>query len=280
MKTICSRVSLVRHWMEDSGWRQGSIVNHQDVQAILSHTRIPYSEEIILIVASGSCDVANLNDPCIEFSIAKKIESYQSAYGFNKNPRKLHLKFDALMFEKEIVLQVVELLGHEKIQISKTDIPHGIIPDSTKALSAEELRYYVDWLAGRYKRPAFPTNFETRLDKAWSKKKRLKAADKVNDLVLGVYAKVYPEKELSEHDNYSVNMFLMIKPGLSSEQILSVQSLIKSYQEAFNEANIDLYGDIPMITEDKISVQRFREYQRFNMDELSYKSDGPHPTII
>lgn len=266
--------------MEDLGWRQGSIVNQEDVKAILSRSTISYSEEITLIVASGSCDVANLNDPCIEFSIARKIESYNSTFGFNKNPRKLNLKFDVLLSEKEMILEAVELLAHEKIQIKKNEIPEGIVPDSTKILSAEELRYYVDWLAGRYKRPAFPTTFDRRLDTVWVKKKRLKAADKVNDLVLGVYAKVYPETELQEHENYAVNMFVMVKPGLTAQQKLSVQSLVDSYREAFTEANMDLDSNIPIITEDKISVQRFKEYQRFNMDELSYKSDGPYPTVI
>ncbi|BFM88517.1 MULTISPECIES: hypothetical protein [Acinetobacter calcoaceticus/baumannii complex] len=270
----------MRHWMEDLGWRQGGIVNQQDVQTILSCSNISYSEEIILIVASGSCDVANLNDPCIEFSIAKKIESYNSTFGFNKNPRRLNLKLEVLLSEKEIIFEAVELLGHEKIQIKKTEIPEGIVPDPTRILSAEELRYYVDWLAGRYKRPAFPTTFDRRLDTVWLKKKRLKAADKVNELVLGIYAKVYPETELQEHENYAVNMFVMVKPDLSAEQKLSVQSLINSYKEAFTEANMDLDANIPMITEDKISVQRFKEYQRFNMDELSYKSDGPYPTDI
>lgn len=266
--------------MEELGWRQGSIVNQQDVRTILSFSDISYSEEIILIVASGSCDVANLSDPCIEFSIAKKIDSYNSTFGFNKNPRKLNLKIDVLLSEKEMVQEAVELLGHEKIQISKAEIPEGIIPDPNRIILVEELRYYVDWLAGRYKRPAFPTAFDRRLDGAWVKKKRLKAADKVNDLVLGVYAKVYPEKELLDHENYFVNMFVMVKPDLNEAQKLTVQSLIDSYKEAFTEAKMDLDSNIPMITEDKISVQRFKEYQRFNMDELSYKSNGPYPTVI
>ncbi|WP_151796524.1 hypothetical protein [Acinetobacter soli] len=266
--------------MEELGWRQGSIVNQQDVIAILSSSKLSYSEEIILIVASGSCDVANLNDPYIEFSIAKKIESYNGTFGFNKNPRKLHLKMDVLLSEKEMISGAVELLGHEKIQIHKTEIPEGIVPDPTRILSAQELRYYVDWLAGRYKRPAFPTAFDRRLDAVWMKKKRLKEADKVNDLVLGVYARVYPEIELLDHENYAVNMFVMVKSDLSTEQILSVQTLINSYKEAFTEANMDIDTNIPMITEDKISVKRFKEYQRFNMDELSYKNNGPYPTDI
>ncbi|MFW1664646.1 hypothetical protein [Acinetobacter ursingii] len=266
--------------MEELGWRQGSIVSQQHVNTILLSCKLPYSEEIILIVASGSCDVANLNDPYIEFSIAKKIDSYNGTFGFNKNPRKLHLKMDILLSEMEMISGAVELLGHEKIQIKKTDIPEGIVPDRTKILSVQELRYYVDWLAGRYKRPAFPTTFDRRLDAVWVKKKRLKEADKVNDLILGVYAKVYPEAELSEHQNYAVNMFVMVRSNLSIEEKASVQSLIDSYKEAFTEAHMQLDTSIPMITEDKISVQRFKEYQRFNMDELSYKNNGPYPTDI
>ncbi|MFX5408216.1 hypothetical protein ABTD46_16960 [Acinetobacter baumannii] len=270
----------MRHWMEDAGWRQGSIVNQDDIETILSTSNITFSEEIILIVASGSCDVANMADPYIEFSVARRVQPYNGTFGSNKNPRKLHLKMQFLYSEKEINSEGIELLGHEKIQIVKEGIPENILPDPTRTLTSNELRYFVDWLAGRYKRPAFPTTFDRRLDAVWLKKKRLKAADKVNELVLGVYAKVHPEIELEEHENYSVNMFVMVKQGLSEEQKLSIQPLIDSYKEAFTEAKMDLDTNIPIITEDKISVQRFKEYQRFNMDELSYKSDGPYPTDI
>lgn len=83
--------------MEESGWLQGCIVKPEDVAHLLNLAGKSelFADDVLLIVASGSCDVANSSDLVIEFSIARYVDKDPSFgnFCFNKNPRKLNCNF-------------------------------------------------------------------------------------------------------------------------------------------------------------------------------------------
>lgn len=265
--------------MEGSGWRQGSVVKKENILQflVLAEKDSCYSEKVLLIVASGSCDIANIHDPIIEFSLARIIEKTDGNLTFNKNPRRLHSE---LVSDNEPYVYI-ELLAHEKIFIAKNKIAEGIEPDLGIQFIDRYLSFYVDWLASRYKRPAFPTEFDLRLDKAWSRKKQKRKAVKVSEKLLGIYAEVYPNKELDEAENYSVNLFALTLPegDLTQDDKDSIEAFIAEYKAAFVEAKMDI-GEVKIVDEFSVSVGTFKQYQRFNMDELSYKGDHPLPPDI
>ena len=88
----------MRHWMESAGWLQGSIVKCENVAQLLKligkSDRID-NPDVILIVASGSCDIANEADLVIEFSIARSIQEINGNFSYNKNPRCLHCTLES-----------------------------------------------------------------------------------------------------------------------------------------------------------------------------------------
>ena len=132
----------------------------------------------------------------------------------------------------------------------------------------------MDWLVARYKRPAFPTEFDKRVDEAWKKDKRKKAASKVSDKLIGIYAKVYPDTEIMESENYAVDLLALVIPNLTTEEQQEIQSLIDQYKTALLEAGMDVEPE-KILTEFQVSVGSLKQYKRFNLDELSYKNDHP-----
>src|SRR5690606_38813831 len=103
----------------------------------------------------------------------------------------------------------------------------------------KELDFYVDWLAARYKRPAFPTEFDRRIDSAWDKSKRKKAASKVSNKLIGIYAKVFPDREITLSENYSVDLLALTVVDLSVEDRKAIEQLIGQYKQALLDAKMN-----------------------------------------
>lgn len=267
----------MRHWMESLGWLQGSVVKRENVAHILELVgKLELvSDNVGLIVASGSCDVANANDLIIEFSIFRYVERIDGSFSYNKNPRRLHCCLESTTSST----LYIALEAYEKIGILKHSILEGIAPDPEIKFTQNELNFYVDWLVARYKRPAFPTEFDRRVDEAWKKDKRKKAASKVSDKLIGIYAKVYPDTEIMESENYAVDLLALVIPNLTTKEQQEIQSLIDQYKTALLEAGMDV-GSEKILTEFQVSVGSLKQYKRFNLDELSYKNDHPLPPEI
>lgn len=268
----------MRHWMENLGWLQGSVVKKENIAQLLElagKKELVIDDSIVLIVASGSCDVASLGDLVIEFSVARYIDRVDGNFNYNKNPRLLHCCLEVATASN----LYIKLEAYEKIGISKNLILEGIAPDAEIIFLQNELIFYVDWLAARYKRPAFPTEFDRRIDVAWNKGKRRKAAAKVSDKLIGIYAKVYPDNEITDSENYSVDLLALIVPNLTQEELRPIQELIAQYKAALLAARMDV-GLEKIVDEFKVSVGSLKQYKRFNLDELSYKNNDPLPPEI
>jgi len=92
---------LIGDELEKAGWRQGAIVKQTDNKKLFESIGRAFEDELILIIASQSCDIANNNiasDPYMEISIARGIEKLDGSLTHNKNPRtldaSLHIRTD------------------------------------------------------------------------------------------------------------------------------------------------------------------------------------------
>lgn len=269
----------MRYWMESCGWLQGSLVKQENVLDILNifgdADLISDFRNIALIVASGSCDVANPGDPYIEFSVARYRDNVSGNYNFNKNPRTLHCKLESSMTNDFCI----EMQAHEKISITKSKITEGIRADPGVKFSDQELFFYVEWLSGRYKRPAFPSEFDNRINNEWNKDKRKKESSRVSEKVMGIYARVFPDAEIGADDKYAVDLLAIIVPDLDKdgEDYAKIENLLDKYKKVMEKVKMDV-GPIKILPESKIALSTFKQYKRFNMDTLSYKENHPLPS--
>ena len=269
----------MRSWMESAGWRQGEFVQQKDLHTLISHySDAGITEDIYLVVASQSCDIAHTQEPMIEFMIARKIDKIDGNFAHNKHPRKLHIEA-IVNNERQIERLALEMQAHEKICLSKANFPESLRPESYIKLELNSLKEFVAWLAGRYLRPALPTEFDRRFDEKWKKDKRRKFTEKGSEHILGIYVEITPDEEIEEDENYSVNLLIIVAydiSKMSEEDSESVRLIASEYAEKMREANMDVVGPI-ILPEERISVATLKRYKRFILDDLSYKSDHPLP---
>jgi hypothetical protein len=265
--------------MEDGGWLQGSMVSANHTQIMTSHfDALP--GDILLVVASQSCDVANNSEEDIEFSIARKIENIDGNYAFNKHPRILHIPA-YIKNEDGIVSEIyLELRANEKVCIPKKKLLELNIDEPCKlmTLKNEIIDNYVDWLAARYKRPALPSEFDRRVDQAWGKKKRERDFLKSSEHIKGIYIEISPSEEIKENEAYSVNLLVLITDEAkeSTGVFDDIETLIKSYIDKMKTVRINTITHIIDI-ESRVSLASFNRYKRVNLDSLSYKNNHPLP---
>ncbi|MDO4230433.1 MAG: hypothetical protein Q4C98_11515, partial [Capnocytophaga sp.] len=114
--------------MESAGWRQGGFVQQKDLSILAKiYPTVGITEEIYLIVASQSCDIAHRGEPIVEFSIARKIDKIDGNFAHNKHPRKLHIEAQEDR-DGQIVPLALEMLAHEKICLHKSNLPENFSP--------------------------------------------------------------------------------------------------------------------------------------------------------
>ncbi len=225
---------MIGDLLEKSGWRQGSIVQQENNSELLKHINCTYkSEDVLFVVATQSCDIANNNiesDPYIELSAVHLIESLDGNLTYNKNPRTLHTTLQ-IYTENSNIIQTknIELKAFEKHLVLKkifTDFP----PDNNIKFKSADLEAYVAWLASRYSRPALPTTFNDRISAADAKNNLRKNAKNSNHSLSGIYVKITPDAEISEDQNYSVNLLGLVSADFNGN-LENVEITLDEYAE-------------------------------------------------
>ena len=266
--------------LELAEWRQGSIVKEDDAIQILSQTNRALGKDEILIVASQSCDIASNRidiDPTIEFSIAQIKEQFNPILRFNQNPRILHLELLAANTGSQPTTGItVELFAHRKIVVEKFAL-ENMKPDPTRGLPQLEKDIYVRWLAGRYDRPAFPTEFNRRLESARDKIRQ--KAKKANAAVFGLYIELIPNTELAENETYTANLLALTNSSAeSASDIHNAQALLDVLEAVMTLNNINVQSKI--VSETEISIAVIKRFTRLHYDFLSLRENTPLPPSI
>ena len=263
--------------LEEIGWRQGSIVKSEDIIQLIGKRSKDFGDECILIIASQSCDITNFkveDDPILELSIGRVVKAQNGNCTFNKNARILHTELKYKSNNSTVSEDVfVELKACEKIQIDKSMFL-DICPDGKRILVNEQLKGYVGWLAARYSRPALPTAFNDRISKVDPKNKRKNKAKSANDLLLGIYVEIIPDKEISDDQVYMVNLLGLVPANFSGD-VKKVKAAIDGYSEILTKAGMDV--TVAISGEDQVSIADIKRFKRFYYDDLSFRNDSELP---
>jgi hypothetical protein len=271
---------LIGNQLEKAGWRQGSVIKSSDVQCLAEIKGIPFEENLVLLIASQSCDIANNNvttDPYIELSVAKKIDKLNGHYTHNKNPRTLHTYVTCRTVNDEVATEDnLELMAFEKIAIQKEQFIK-LLPDKDKVLEDMQLKSYIAWLAARYSRPALPSKFN-ELIKAVDPKGKLRAkAKKGDEQLAGIYVEIFPNEEIKVGETYSVNILGLLSAGFSGDSS-KAENAIKAHADMLGKAGMKVKSAIR--NEDNVTVAQIKRFNRFYYDDLSIKGETPLPPEI
>src|SRR5208337_1509515 len=145
----------------ETPWRQGSVIP-SDIAVMLLLFGEEEASTKAAVVISHDCDLAQASEvePWIEVIVGTRIAQANGNYTHAKTARRLHLYFEEGGKET-----IVDLQAGGKTQVKKERLTEHS-PDENFRLDGKQNAILQTWLAARYRRAAFPDEFERRLKAA------------------------------------------------------------------------------------------------------------------
>lgn len=220
-------------------WRQGEILTYETFLMLnLVEKSCPHE---CVVVITHDCDLQNEKEEEVDLIVATKVDNLNPAYARARNVRCLHLSYlDANQNEIWIELQHS---GHRRM--NKKDFLSAAKPNVDLKLPSDEKRALKQWLAARHGRPAFPDQFESRLQK--NKKfydKLVKFLKPINQYLVGIFFDLNGdrENELPEGSPYYLNIALVYDAtnGQRARESMeeSSEKIVTLFHEVFGTPDI------------------------------------------
>lgn len=273
-------------WTRDTPWRQGHVLEKSAATALdLIHPDFP--EASFVIVATHDCDLAALPDkePFVEVIVGRVIASL-GASSHAKVARQLQIELEGSSGKI-----VAEFLATAKAQVRKADLA-AHTPDSGFGLGAQGLVIFQRWLSARYRRAAFPDEFEQRLKKNRKLSQRIdKALAEVGQHVIAIYFDVDGGKDVSHSasdDPYKLGIYLLYDTSKSEAEAshhaqAAAEKIEHEFEKVFKKPD-GTWEDIQLEYCDAISdsAMTYRDslmFKQWRLDHFSLDSD-PHQPML
>jgi len=273
-------------WTRNTPWRQGHLLSDEAVTAIgLINTEYP--GDTVVIVATHSCDLTQLPDkePRIEVVVGRRIQELDGNYTHAKSPRTLHIGFEG-----------DEPLLAEFVITEKHFIPKKLLEDFEPAiisrLSPAGLETFQLWLASRYRRSAFPDEFERRLTETKLSDKIAKAVRQHGEMITAVFFDVDDGQEIARtgpNDIYVLDIYLLhvTVPDFNAAEIAAKRAK-KAIEHAFkaklhntqtgNWQNIELRY-VEVISENAMTYLQSKLLKKWRLDYINLGAEPQQPVL-
>lgn len=268
-------------WTRNSPWRQGDILSKEAVEAIGFYHPANHDDTVV-IVATHDCDLAQSpeKEPNVELIIGRQIKSLDGNCTHAKSSRTIHLEFDGALCFAEFVIT-------DKCAINKQDLA-AFSPNKAIKLSKANLATFQIWLASRYRRSAFPDEFENRMKISGLAKKIAKVVKKDGEQITALFFDVSedPTPQVETSSIYLLGIVIAYNPDMDTSETAAetVKSTIKEiYDNLCSSTNGTCHGIdlqyIDVISEEALSYRQTRELRKWRLDHLSLEADPQQPTL-
>jgi hypothetical protein len=194
-------------WGRDTQWRQGHVLSDAAVTAFGLSSPEKLGETVVVVV-SHDCDLAQLPDvePDVEIIVGRRLTSADGNCTYSKNARRLHLPFS-----NGNERLTADLLATGKRRVAKSDLA-AFAPVRSISITVSERATLQRWLAARYRRAAFPDEFDRRLDTTGLRDRLAKILKSRGVFVSAVFFDVDRGEDIDrsgQPDPYSVSVYLL-----------------------------------------------------------------------
>jgi hypothetical protein len=269
-------------WDRHTPWRQGHALTNESSLA-LGALRAEDAGSSVAVVISHDCDLAQSpeTEPSVEIIVAKRIDAANGNFTHAKNSRRLHLEcsFDGTS-------AYLDLQARDKREVKKDDLA-GHAPNASIVIKPEDRSVLQRWLAARYRRAAFPDEFERRLNDTGVAKRIAKIIEPLSQHLVAVFFDVDEGVERDrkgEKDLYALRIDLLY--STEEDSVLArdaAENAAAAIAAAFRERCFDaasgwkwveLVGCEP-ISDEAMTYAMSTQLKRWNMDYLSLRADHP-----
>ncbi len=271
-------------WNRDTPWRQGQLLSSDAVASLgLRHPVEP--EKTLVIVATHDCDLTQHPDgePVVEVLVGRLLTDKDGTYAHAKSARKLHVEFagtSACWGEFE---------ANAKVNIDKLAL-NNFKPRTDATLSPEDQATFQMWLASRYRRSAFPDEFERRLTRETKLHEKIaKAVKPHGKLITGVFFDVDGNVEVTRKgpdDTYTLDITILhaADPDFDAAEKAALEAA-NAIEKAFNDKlfapakkwqHIELHS-CEALSESVLTYQMFKQLKRWRLDHISLAAAPQQP---
>lgn len=269
-------------WNRDTPWRQGHVLTNESSVA-LGVVPAEDSGTALAVVISHDCDVAQSPDsePIVEIIVAKRVQAADGNFTHAKNSRRLHL--ECVIDGAETCL---DMQAQGKVGIKKSALA-AHKPAANVVIKPEDRSVLQRWLAARYRRAAFPDEFERRLNVTGVAKRIAKIVEPLAKELVAVFFDVDDGTEQDwkgENDLYGLRIDLLYStendPAVAQETAEKAAAAIAAaFRERCFDAVagwkwIELLG-CEAISDEAMTYAMSTQLKRWNMDYLSLRADPP-----
>ena len=273
-------------WNRETPWRQGHLLEDDTVKALaLSNSRS--LDKTAVMVISHDCDLVQSvqSEPDVEVMVGRFLDQNEKVNGnftHAKNSRKLHLERSS--GSQPIAL---ELVATDKRRISKDQLA-GAKPKPNFKLSPWELKVLQNWLAARYRRAAFPDEFDRRLNEETELREKIRAILKRRGAHIdAVFFDIDGGEERGHsgiNDPFDLMIYLVYNTETDEEAARKeAEEAAKLIKKAFEDKCfkekcwqwIELVECIPM-ADTAISYLQSKMLSEWRTDDISLRSESPN----
>ncbi len=273
-------------WAGDTPWRQGHVLA-VDATIALGIASSEQASDIVAVVVSHDCDIAQSAEvePDVEIIVGRRLTAVDGNYSHAKNARLLHLTFSA--GDERLA---AELRSSGKRQISKSDLA-PFSPLMSIQPDRNEQNILQRWLAARYRRAAFPDEFNARLDQTGVRDRLGKTLKKYGGSISAVYFDVDGGLDVArsgEDDTYAVGIYLLYSTAAdpnAAEQAAneSADAIRKAFREKCSGKDgvwrhLELV-ECEAVADRAMTVHQADSMSRWSADHISLAA-GPAHAIL
>jgi hypothetical protein len=277
----------VAEWTRNTPWRQGHLLGNDAIEDFGLHQAV-VPDQTLVIVASHDCDLAQApeGEPVVEVVVGRLVTEKDGNCTHAKNARKLHVEFaGAAVFWAEFEATA-------KQSIDKGAL-NDFAPHPEAHLSPENHAILQMWLASRYRRSAFPDEFERRLTSKEFKlhEKIAKAVKTHGELIAGVFFDVDDGAEVTRNgpdDTYILDITILhsADPDFDAAE-KAADTVAKAIEKAFKDKLFDptkTWQHIELrscdsVSESVLTYQQFKQLKRWRLEHLSLASEPQQPLL-
>jgi hypothetical protein len=271
-------------WERDIPWRQGHVLPDEAVRSFLGD--LPGID--VVIVVSHDCDIAQPPslESVVEVIPGRFIGAVDGNFTYAKNARRLHLTLSGGTEQVN-----VDLEASRKLAITKEQLREYRPVEAVRATTSE-LRILQRWLAARYRRAAFPDEFDRRLVATGLRDQLSRIFKAHGSLISAIFFDLDSGEEVSRsgpNDPYRLAIYLLYNSetnpddaeGAAAAAKLAIETVFRNkcfLGETGEWNNIELI-ECEAVSDQAMTVQHAESLKRWSADHLSLRVDPPQSIL-
>jgi len=272
------------NWNRNTLWRQGCLLKDETINA-LNLLSPEHLDDTVVIVATHDCDLAQSpeKEPEIEVIVGHRIQQIDGNYTHAKSSRTLDLVFEGYStFFAEFNITNKRII--QKVILSAFE------PNIDFKLSLPQKSTFQVWLASRYRRSAFPDEFEHRLKNSGLAKKIAKIVKQYGEMITAIFFDVDEGNSVEFSTSnfvYSLSIILVYETELdpneaervANEAKIAIELAFRTKlfdEESRNWEQIELQY-IDVVSDEALSYRQSRLLKKWRLDHISLATTPQQP---